>query len=86
MYEYHWSRGWLWIQPSMHICKQKNEMLPLIGNIPFLLGPKKRRTNYWAEMQDKTIDLIWDWTITSLPGIQTNFAAIEKYLYDFFHL
>lgn len=38
----------------MHICKQKNEMLPLVGNIPFLRHPqKKSNPNYWAEMQEK---------------------------------
>lgn len=40
---YHWSRGWLGSQPSMHICKQKNKMLRLIGNISFLIKEKKRQ-------------------------------------------
>jgi hypothetical protein len=40
----------------MHICKQKNEMLPLIGNIPFLPHPKKKKAKL-AEMQEQTIGI-----------------------------
>jgi hypothetical protein len=40
----------------MHICKQKNEMLSLIGNIPFLPHPQQKKAKL-AEMQEKTIGI-----------------------------